>query len=95
MTALLKEQTQDHRSIHARRINRSHWAAVAQEIRGILSRDNAFKPWEVDAIIESLLEIVGAGGQLTADRLAAALHSRQFPKAEAQALSQAISRAYG
>lgn len=95
MTALLKEQIQDRKSIHAQRIDRAHWAGVTAELRQILSSKNAFKRWEVDAIIESLTDMVSSGQRLTVEALSSRLHSRQFSLEEARAISGAIVKAYG
>jgi hypothetical protein len=95
MTALLKEQQNRMPSVHARRINNARWSAVAEKLREVLTENNAFKKWEVDAIVDSMLEAAQDVTPFTAESLAERLHSRQFKKEDARYLAEAIVKSYG
>lgn len=93
MSALLKEHYHSAPSVHARRIDNAHWAGVAQELRSIL--DGAFKAWEVEAIVGSLMDIVQRREALTVPALEQRLHAKQFSRGDALTIASAIVKAYG
>lgn len=64
---------------------------VGQKLRRALEQQNAFKPHELTAIVESYVTVLRTFGTVKEADLAEALHSRAIPKDLADALAHALS----
>jgi hypothetical protein len=92
--AMLKHRDDPAISIHAQRINEARWAVLSDTLRRNLVKDSQFRPWEANAIADAMIEVVRATGSIDADKLAKALHSKQFSLGSAKQIASAIARSY-
>lgn len=66
--------------------------AVASELRRIFQSDDAFKRWEVDAIVGAVTSELRVRGKLSRDPLYVALHRNGLPKELSGTLAEVLSR---
>ncbi|MDV6226304.1 hypothetical protein R2G56_08400 [Nitratireductor aquimarinus] len=70
----------------------SHFAAyIGQQLRQALQKQDVFRPHELDAIVDSYVEVLLKSGNVTEEKLAKALHSRAIPNDLAVPLAHALS----
>lgn len=67
-------------------------SSVGAELADALSADDAFAPWEVKVIVDSVVEVMRRDGKVEGPALTDALRSRDFPKDLAEPLAEALSR---
>lgn len=93
MPALLKER---HASSVAqdsgRRIANAQISAIAAELRRILLEDDAFRPWEANAIVEIVVEALKGNEHLGAQEWQKRLHAKGFPKDFSSALASKLAK---
>jgi len=92
MSALMKERhdASAEGAGHGSRVVKAQLSEVASRLRSILLEDNAFRPWEADAVVEVVMKYLERGVRPTSDEVLRDLHSRGFPKEFASALAQTL-----
>ena len=90
--AMPESPSREQISEYGRRVANGYILSVVAQVRARLSSTDAFAKWEVDAIADSVLEVLQNDGVLTVDSLEQSLHSRSIPKDLAKPLAAALSK---
>jgi hypothetical protein len=75
-----------------RRATSAYINSVASDLRQIFQSGGVFRPWEVDAIVKSVVAVLRRDGHLSQSNLSAALHANGIPKDLSQSLADVLSR---
>jgi hypothetical protein len=93
--ALLKDRDDSRTSAVNYRLNESRWSDIAGSVRKQLTQNNAFKPWEAEAIADAMIETVREHGTLVETVLYTKLHARQLSIPLAKTLANLLARSFG
>ncbi len=74
-----------------RRVSSAYINVVAANLRKIFQADDVFKPWEIDAIVDSVVAVLRRDGTISKDKLTAELHSKGMTKDLASSLAAVLS----
>lgn len=74
-----------------KRVAKAHLATIGEELRRILLEDDAFLPWQAEAIVQVIVDHLRKDEQLSAARLQRGLHAKGFPKDLAHDIAARLS----
>lgn len=92
--ALLKDRIDRFGGTINQHINDERWSDIAENVKAVLKRGGAFKPWEADAIADAMIETVREHGTLVESALFTKLHARQIDIPLAKTLAALLVKSF-